>query len=305
MFAQPWYLDAVCAPNEEWRVILYKENGRIRGVFPFAYAMGKYGLRHIRNPWQAARLGIWIDYRGKTEKPGGREAYENGIVADIVSRLPPYDLFQISFDARFQNWQQFYRMGFRQTSCYSYILENTKDIPSGLSSGLRRKIRILSEHYHADTNVTLDEYWTFFEKSYRQRMRTAAYSGDQFFTLYHAAQLHNAVSLVACRDKQGQIFSAACLFFDSKRIYSMFHTYDTTTKLSTQPLVTLRSIALAGELGLKFDFEGSMIPGAAQYYSTFNSLREPYFVISNYSDRYRLLSGLRESSRALKNMLKG
>ena len=85
----------------------------------------------------------------------------------------------------------------------------------------------------------------------------------------------------------------------------MFHTYDTTTDLSTQPIATLRSIAFAEERGLEFDFEGSMIPGPAQYYSTFNTIKEPYFVIYNYSDKYRLLNGLRESARALQNIIKG
>ncbi len=305
VFALPWYLDAVCASPEDWRVILYKENNQIRAAFPFSYTKGKYGLWHIGNPWQAPRLGIWIDYRGKTEKPGGREAYENKIVADIVSKLPYYDKFYVAFDARFQNWQQFCRMSFQQTSYYSYVLKNTKDILPGLSSDLRRKIRILSKSYHAGADVTLDEYWSFFQKSYQQRNRILSYSKEQFFSLFSAAQRHSAVSLVACRDDSGTIFSVACLFSDSRRIYSMFHTYDAATKLSTQPLVTLHSIALADEQGLEFDFEGSMIPGAAQYYSTFNSLREPYFVISNYSDKYRLLNGLRESVRALKNIVKG
>ena len=305
MFALPWYLDAVCAPSEEWRVILYKEDDRIRAAFPFAYARGKYGLWHICNPWQAARLGIWIDYGGKTEKPGGREAYENAIVADIVSKLPYYDVFQISFDTRFQNWQQFYRLGFQQTTYYSYILKNTGNILSKLSSGLRRKIRILSETYCADMNVAFDEYWSFFEKSYHQRSLTTSYSKKQFCTLYYAAQQHNAASLVACRNRHGQIFSVECLLYDNRRVYDMFHTYDTTTDLSTQPIATLRSIAFAEERGLEFDFEGSMIPGPAQYYSTFNTIKEPYFVIYNYSDKYRLLNGLRESARSLQNIIKG
>lgn len=303
VFALPWYLDAVCSPDEEWRVILYKENDQIRAAFPFAYMKGKYGLWHIRNPWMAPRLGVWIDYRGKTEKTGGRESYENGIVADIVSKLPPCDFFQIAFDARFQNWQQFYRLGFRQTSYYSYLLRETSNIAAGLSVNTRRKVRLLSADYQAGTEISFEEYWAFFEKSYAQRKRTPSYSKERFFALYDAARRHGAEELVACRDRSGQIFSTACLFLDSRRVYNMCNTYDTTTKLSTQPVTTLRSIALAEERGLEFDFEGSMIPGVAEYDSTFNPVKEPYFVITHYSDRYRLLNGLRESARALGQMV--
>lgn len=304
VFALPWYLDAVCAPDEEWRVILYQENDRIRAAFPFAYGKGKYGLWHIRNPWQAPRLGIWIDYRGRAERLGKRESYENRIVADIVSKLPYYDVFEIAFDARFQNWQQFYRLGFRQTSYYSYLLREPSDAAAGFSVSTRRKVRLLNADYRAGTDVSFDEYWTFFEKSYAQRNRTPSYSKEQFFALYDSARRHGAGELVACRDHSGQIFSVACLFFDSRRVYSMCNTYDASTKLSTQPVTTLRSIALAEERGLEFDFEGSMIPGVADYYRNFSSIREPYFIISNYSNKYRLFSGLRESARALKSIVR-
>lgn len=34
VFAQPWYLDAVRAPSEDWWVILYKRDGQILAAFP-------------------------------------------------------------------------------------------------------------------------------------------------------------------------------------------------------------------------------------------------------------------------------
>lgn len=61
------------------------------------------------------------------------------------------------------------------------------------------------------------------------------------------------------------------------------------------------SMRFAQERGLDFDHEGSMIPGVADYNRDFGSIKEPYFVITNYSDKYRL----RESAGALKRMIKG
>lgn len=305
VFALPWYLDAVCASPEDWRVILYKENDCIRAVFPFAYKKGKYGLWHIGNPWLAPRLGIWIDYRGKTEKPGGREAYENKIVADIVSKLPYYDKFNVAFDARFQNWQQFYRMGFQQTSHYSYLLNAPENLLEQLSYNMRREVRLLKEDYTPDEGISLEEYWAFFEKSYQQRGRISSYGREPFFRLCEAAIQHGACRLIGCRDWSGVLFSVACVFMDQRRIYNMFNTFDPNTKFSTLPLVTLYAIETARQSQLVFDFEGSMIPGVANYNLKFNAVKEPYFVISNYSDKFHLLNGLRESARALKNIVKG
>lgn len=304
MFALPWYLDAVCAPGEEWRVILYREKDRIRAAFPFAYTKGKYGLWHIYNPSFAPRLGIWIDYREKTEKPGGREVYENSIVANIVSNLPYYDVFHVSFDARFQNWQQLYRLGFQQTSCYSYILDPPESLLPQLSYNMRREVRLLQGDYIVDSQISLEEYWAFFEHSYHLRGRTPSYGKKQFFRLCEAALKHNACHLFACRNSDGTILSVACEFVDCRRMYNMFNTFDPSTKFSTLPLVTLCAIETARQNQLLFDFEGSMIPGVANYNAKFNSVKEPYFIIFNYSDKYRLLNGLRESARAFKNIIR-
>lgn len=305
IFAQPWYLDAVCGSPNDWRVILCKENERIMAAFPFVYQKGKYGLWHIRNPWQAPRLGIWIDYTGKHRKPGAREAYENRIVSDILSKLPYYDEFQIAFDARFQNWQPFYRHGFQQTSHYSYVTVPTENFLETLSYNMRRETRLQQAQYQVEEQVSIEEYWTFFQKSYQQRGRVPSYSKEQFFSLWEAVLAHDSGSLLACRDQSGQIFATAGVLWDSRRMYNMFNTFDPGTKFSTLPLVTLHTIELARRKGLLFDFEGSMIPGVASYNMKFNSTQEPYFIITNYSDKYRLLNGLRETSRALKNLIKG
>lgn len=286
-------------------MILYKESDQIRAVFPFAYTKGKYGLWHIGNPWQAPRLGIWIDYRGKAEKPGTREAYENKIVADIVSKLPYYDEFHVAFDARFQNWQQFYRMGFQQTSYYSYILEPPENLLAHLSYNMRREDRLLKEDYAADEEISLEEYWAFFEGSYRQRGRTLSYGRESFFRLCKAAMQHNACRLIGCHNRKGTLYAVACVFMDRHRMYNMFNTFDPSTKFSTLPLATLYAIETARQNQLLFDFEGSMISGVANYNAKFNSVKEPYFVISNYSDKYRLLNGLRESARAFGRMVRG
>ena len=301
VFAQPWYLDSACDSPEDWRVILYKENDMVRAAFPFAYTKGKYGLWHIHNPWQAARLGIWIDY-GKKERPSAREAYENKIVADIVSKLPYYDEFQITFDARFQNWQQFYRLGFRQTSYYSYVMPKDADLQQAIPRDKRKALRALQEYQISKTEI--DEYFDFFEKSYEKRGRVLSYTRENFSRLLNAVRAHDACAMIACRDSEGSILAVACIFYDSRRVYNMFSTFDPSFK-TVQPLITQHSMRFAQERGLDFDHEGSMIPGVADYNRDFGSVKEPYFVITNYSDKYRLLNGARESAGALKRMIKG
>lgn len=302
VFAQPWYLDAVCASPEDWRVILCKENNQIRASFPFAYTKGKYGLWRIHNPWQAPRLGIWIDYGGK-QRPSAREAYENRIVDDIVSKLPYYDEFQIAFDARFQNWQQFYRLGFRQTSYYSYAMPKDAELETVIPPQKRKALRALEKSFRVGEDIGPEEYAAFFLESYRKRERVLSYDMDRFLALYQAAYAHQAGRLFACRDMTGNLTAVSCVFYDSRRVYTMFSTYDSTVE-NGRVLLTLHSMRFAQDRGLDLDHEGSMIPGVADYNRNFGSVKEPYFVITSHSDKCRLLNGLRESARALKNIIK-
>ena len=140
IFAQPWYLDAVCETPEDWRVIVYKENDRIVAAFPFCYKKGKYGLWHIFNPLFTPRLGIWMLYKDR-KKESTREAFENKVVEHIIENLPYFDEMKISFDSRFQNWQQFYRNGFSQTTMYSYIIHEEDEIEALLTSKMRNRIK--------------------------------------------------------------------------------------------------------------------------------------------------------------------
>lgn len=296
-------MDAVCDFPDDWRVILCKDkNGKIIASFPFAYTKGKYGLWHIHNPWQAPRLGIWIDYGNKT-RPSARESYENAIVEEIVSKLPPYDEFHIAFDARFQNWQQFYRMGFQQTSHYSYVMKRERDLEKEIPPDKRKELR-KTQGFFVDETIQLDEYFSFFEQSYKKRERFLSYEKEKLYRLIKATGKNNCHHFLAIKNQDGKLTAVTCNFFDSRRVYRMFSTFDPEVP-NGEVLLTLYSMRYAQMNGLDFDHEGSMIPGVADYNRDFGSIKEPYYVITNYSDKYRLLNGLRESAWVLKHMIRG
>lgn len=83
----------------------------------------------------------------------------------------------------------------------------------------------------------------------------------------------------------------------------MFNTFDTEIGTDIQPFMTYYSLAYANSNQSIFDFEGSMIPGVANYNMKFNAVKEPYFIISKFSERYLLLEGLRQTTQALKHII--
>ncbi len=303
IFAQPWYLDAVCETPDDWKVILYKENEKIVAAFPFEYKKGKYGFWHISNPPFAPRLGIWIKYTDK-EREGVREDFENKIIKHVVDNLPKYDEFKIIFDSRFQNWQQFYREGFTQTTRYSYLMPCNIDAYNILPTNARNQIKKLLKQYNVDCNMSGEEYWQFVSDTYKIRNKKSSYCEKDFMKLHSAVEKNNANMIFRCKDARQHTAAAIYVLLDNRRMYNMFETFDPNySSMGIQKLTKFFGINVAAEKKLDFDFEGSMIPGVAEFNRRFNAKKEQYFLITKYSNRYLLLDYLRKIMHTLKNIL--
>lgn len=306
VFAQPWYLDAVCLSPDDWRVIIVKEGAKIVAAFPFEYTRNRRGFWRIGNPWQAARLGIWMDYGNKT-KGQKRETFENNVARQIIAALPYYDVFSINFDARFLNWREFYNAGFSQTTYYSYVVPSNSSSDNyidTISKQKKERILKLRRMYQCDYCADINEYWDFYVRSYAKRHRISSYTEYQFKCLITAAQSNNAVAILGLRNEQNNLCATNILVNDSEKAYSLFGSYDPDITPSPTVLLTYLSVLKTIENRLCYDFEGSMIPGVAKYNSEFGAAKEPYYVITNYSDRMRFLMNCKECFSIIKRSLR-
>ena len=308
LFALPWYLDAVCDSPDDWQVITYKENGKIIAAFPFQYKKGKRGWWTISNPWQAPRLGIWIDY-GNRESNAKRETLENTITEFVIQNLPYFDAFCISFDARYRNRRKFYENGFSQETRYSYVIldeQVSSNYLQTVSKHRRKAIERAKDLFSikcSDALEDIDEYWNFFIYSYELRERKPAYSEEKAKRLFQEVLLKKHGRLYFAKDCENGTCAQCIVFYDSRRYYAMYGTFHPTKSDSARELLTYQAIQDCAQDGKDYDFEGSMIPGVAQYDREFNAELEPYFVISKYSPRMKFYINIRENMTILKNWI--
>ena len=140
IYMQDWYLDGAVKKQEDWRVILCEEDGVIQAAFPFQYTK-KHGMYYIENPWNCARMGIWM---GKREYKSRLDELltQKRLVEDILGKLPRYDVFRISFHSGFENWLPFYWNGFSEQSYYSMIISpSEEELLPKVNRMRRRQIR--------------------------------------------------------------------------------------------------------------------------------------------------------------------
>lgn len=290
VFMQDWYMDAACEHDDDWRVILVKENDKIVAVFPFQY-IKKKRYWYIENPFQAARAGIWVDY-GNRVGNSKRESFLYNIVKRIIDCLPFYDVFNIDFYYDFKNWQCFYEHGFRQTTRYSYCIDmgemDVNELLKSFQQGRKGDIKRAQSRCDVNTILTPSEYYEIFCVFCEKRKIKPSYEKKQFCKLMNYCISRNSGKFYQAKNKEGKTVAAVGVIWDRTRMYNMFMTMDVENQDRGLALLLFTAMQDAAKEGLLFDFEGSMIPGVADYYKQFNGDKEEYYSICGYSDRYKL-----------------
>ena len=307
VFALPWFLDSVSNSIDDWQVIIYYDNHKVLAAFPFEYIKSKKGGYIIRNPYQAKRLGIWIDY-GNKQTNVAKETFENKVTQYVIDNLPKFDSFNIEFDARYTNWRVFFNNGFNQQTKYSYImrlLSSEEEYNKVLTAKRRSEINRKKNDVIIDCEPDINKYWNFLVESYKLRNKELLANEEKTKNLLKAVMQHDAVDFLFSINEHKQVVGAKIYFKDNRRVYEMFSTFDPREKPSSLPVLTYTEILNAYKEGLEFDFEGSMESGVALYNREFGGVQEPYFVITKLSDSYRFHQNIREIVGFLKKFFWG
>lgn len=292
IYMKDWYWDAVCNSGDEWKVICLYKNDKVEAAFPFLYTKRK-GMWFIELPWQVACAGIW--YRDKELSNKERALlYLNDIVNQVVELLPKYDCFKINFNHSLWTWHPFYWLGFEATPLYTSIIRTTDGEGwSQISQRRKRSIKKAEKKYRIGINeITPEEYWNFFEESYKKRNRIISYNKNKFLKLIQAAIENNACEIRSVY-YQETLAAVNILLKDSERSYDQFFSYMPGIGDDAQSFATYDGIKATLKEGLVFDFEGSMIPGVCEFYTSWNPVYESNYLIKKTSKKYNRLNAIR------------
>ena len=141
IFSKDWWLDAVCG-KDNWDVVVIEKGGQVIATMPF-YLVKKYGMSMITMPKLTQTMGPWIKYP-PNQKYTSRLSFEKRIMIDLINGLPHFDSFSQNFHYSITNWLPFYWHGFKQTTRYTYVIEDLKDLEEVVSrfkGNMRNKIR--------------------------------------------------------------------------------------------------------------------------------------------------------------------
>ncbi len=281
VFLQAWWLTGVCA-GKEWDVLFSKdEAGEIRAALPYLIRK-RLGMRYIIMPQETQIGGMWVrkDLQDDTETIAA-------ICRDFVEQLREmklwyyYQQYPIGSPCPAQMKQSGFAVKERQT----YRINELTDLDSVINRFSKNKKRQLQKalSLHADFEMSDEEFYHFHEECLRAQGKEINYTREFFLVIYRKAVKEQAGQIIRIQNADGVTVAAVFVVWDEKTLYYLIPCYHPQYKDSgASALLVLEAIKFARGKAACFDFEGSMIPGVANHYKQFGSVKTKYYSVRKY-----------------------
>lgn len=294
IFSRGWWLDAVA--NDEWEVALVYKDGSIYASLPYV-KKSKFGLVTISQPMLTQTLGPWIKpVKGKYST---RLSREKELMGELIDQLPIYARYQQSWSSTVTNWLPFYWRGFRQTSFYTYVIEDIKNAEETIKNFEGRKrtsIRKSKAEVEIIYDLSPEEFYENHVYTLEKQGELISYPKNAFMSIYKAVEEQGCGKIIGAVDKENKLHAAIFLVWDNEKAYVLITTIDSDFKrYGAASYVILESIRYASRFVNKFDFEGSMIESVERSYRQFGAKQESYSHITRTPSRIlKFLDFIRE-----------
>jgi hypothetical protein len=280
IFQRPWWLEAV-APDQ-WYEIIIRENNQIVARMPYVLYK-RYGCKFITMPPLTQTLGPWI--KRTSRKYCTTIKREKKIFNDIIGQLPKFDSFCQAFHYSITNWLPFYWKGYQQTTQYTYVIKDLKNLEkiwNDFSNNTRRNINAAKKHR---LKVTREEniQWLFsvMENVFRKQNLKIPFDKNLVEQVHRACKAQNASAMFTALDDTNTIHASYYLIWDQNAAYLILGGIDPQLGYSGGgSLCIWEAIKYASELTRRFDFEGSMIESVEKFFRGFGAKQQGYFKIS-------------------------
>lgn len=282
VFSQAWWLDAVCGKNQ-WSVYLIGNGMDIKASLVYKIVEDVEG-RKIGRISLTQTNGIWIKY-ASGQGIISRQAYEEKIVNEMCDHIESLGLvkYDQQYHYQYTNFLPFFWRYYKEIIRYSYVIEDTSDmdvVRNSYSAKLRNMIRKAEKYLHVEEMTDAEEFYRINQMSFIRQGIDIPYNFEYFNDIYRASIEQDAGKLLCAKDKDGNVQSVAMIIWDGMSVYYLLNGTDPRFKsYQGNDLLIDRSIEIAHNLGLKFDFEGSVIKNVNHAFREFGGTPKPYFRI--------------------------
>ena len=279
VFSRDWWLDAAC--GDDWETLVKEKNGRVQAAMTLFVP-----CRHIVTmPHYTQNMGIWFAPEAPDTKYASLLEHRQAACHCFIEQLKRYKSFHQTFSYEFTDWLPFYWEGYAQTTRYTYLLHQIKDIESirsEMSQQIRRNIRTAEEQsLTVRQDVPTDDFLKMQALTFERQNRRNTQSATVLRRLIYAAKERGQGAIFGGYDTAGRLHAAAFIVWQKSSAYFIAGGGDPALRASgANSLVMWEAIKHVAQYTDTFDFEGSMIQGVERFFREFGAVQTPYFLIT-------------------------
>jgi len=291
VYCYSWWLKAI----DDVRVLGHFKKDRLVAGIPL-YLKKKFGFTICTMPKLTQTWGVVIEpLSGKRVKAASKEM---AILKKFANVLVKYKVFLQNFSPNLQNWLPFYWRGFKQTTRFTYALDDLTDLEEiwkGFRENIRTDIRKAQKQKVTVDQCRFEDAFCVFEKNWqRQKGSKPPYTKEYLLKLYSTAKHNDSGECFAARGSDKRIHAAAFLIWDSKRAYYLVGGGDPDLRNSgATSLLIWHLIQFAAQRSKVFDFEGSVIEPIERFFRAFGASQIPYNTIYKLPLYLEILQSIR------------
>ncbi len=288
IFFQPWWLDVVCQ-YDDWDFSMSKNsNGEIVGIMPY-YLRKIWGKSLIRMPPLTPYLGVWLNYSNIPERNIKKYSFEFRTINHLINQLPKFIWYHQIHPEQLENWLPFYNHGFKQSTRYTYVFENTNPdhVYKSMKDKTRNMIKKAKKLLAIETASDTDSFFRISASTFIRQNRSIPFDKEMFSQLHQEILSRKCGCIFYAKDGNGYIGGTLYLIWDSTTAYLWQLGAEKGFRNSgAVQLLIWEAIKKTNELGLRFNFEGSMLPNVEPVFRAFGAERKPVFQIYKTSNRF-------------------
>ncbi|MDE7434591.1 MAG: GNAT family N-acetyltransferase [Lachnospiraceae bacterium] len=282
IYSQPWWLDVVCG-SENWDVWLYESGGRIDAAMPY-YMEQRGAYRYITKAPCTQTNGI-VFARNKNARMVTIAQAEDKIIQEACKYIKSLelDVYEQQYPYTFTNWQPFYWNNYTCIVRYTYVVDQVgkpEDIMRRMTATYRNALRKGLKLVQVSEDLSKEEFYLCNNKVFEKQGKKNPLDQQLWYRIYDSCEAHNCGKIVCAKDEAGNVHAIAYYVWDDESIYLLFGGYmPEYSSTQAYPVLIYHGMCMAGERGLRFDFEGSMIRQVARAMREYGGTPMPYYRI--------------------------
>ena len=272
LYSAPWWLDITCG-KDGWDALLIREpDSNIETAIPYCSTPIK-GLSAIITPPATQ----WVQIiTGQGDDDSFRRSF--------LHHFPKSAIFDLSIKT-----SKAYVLEGKDFSAmihYSYVLsyhDVVAKMKAGYNEGLRRNLKQAEKIFEIKESDDVNTFISLCKTTYAQRSMKSPWWIEQILPAIIALLIKEEKGRLSFVSKNGNAIAAMLTGWDDGTDYYLAGgRLATDEAVSAHALLLDQAVTQAQARGNDFDFEGSMVPGIANFFQSFGGHPMPYTRIRRF-----------------------